>query len=157
MPEEEKQRKSLKMKGRPCYVSWKGGHRSEITIEKIRKARLRQVIPFYRTKIELKAEESLIKHSITFISQQHIEECTIPDQIISERKIAIYEDGCYWHGCSEHFPERKRKVDDAITNYLIKKGWRVFRFWEHDINKNPDIVGLTIEQELKKEVCKVEV
>lgn len=60
-------------------------------------------------------------------------------------KIAIFVDGCFWHGCPEHatwpkqnaeFWRQKIKANrhrDADTNSrLLDAGWTVLRFWEHE-------------------------
>jgi DNA mismatch endonuclease, patch repair protein len=60
-------------------------------------------------------------------------------------KIAVFLDGCFWHGCPEHPPSVKRNTDfwlekidrnrarDArSTAHLTELGWTVLRFWEHE-------------------------
>ncbi len=60
-------------------------------------------------------------------------------------KIAIFVDGCFWHGCPEHatWPKQnaefwRQKIEanrhrDADTNSrLLDAGWTVLRFWEHE-------------------------
>jgi DNA mismatch endonuclease (patch repair protein) len=60
-------------------------------------------------------------------------------------KLAVFIDGCFWHGCKEHrnIPSNNaqwwaekiqaNQVRDEETNaLLVRAGWRVFRFWEHD-------------------------
>jgi DNA mismatch endonuclease (patch repair protein) len=59
-------------------------------------------------------------------------------------KLAIFIDGCFWHGCGKHrsIPEnnsswwrekiRINQERDRTTDiHLIASGWRVLRFWEH--------------------------
>ena len=54
-------------------------------------------------------------------------------------------DGCYWHGCPEHFTVpatnfdywsakigRNRARDAETTALLEERGWCVLRFWEHE-------------------------
>jgi DNA mismatch endonuclease, patch repair protein len=61
------------------------------------------------------------------------------------QRIAIFLDGCFWHGCPEHGTMAKANADwwakkikanqlrDADTNRrLIAAGWSVLRFWEHE-------------------------
>ncbi|NTV94912.1 MAG: very short patch repair endonuclease [Thiobacillus sp.] len=61
------------------------------------------------------------------------------------KRLAIFIDGCFWHGCSEHrtIPahnarwwadkiQTNRKRDEDTTLLLQEAGWQVFRFWEHD-------------------------
>lgn len=69
-----------------------------------------------------------------------------PDFVFLRRKIAVFIDGCFWHGCSLHcrMPSSnvkywnnkiaKNKIrDKKITKALRMKGWQVIRVWEHEI------------------------
>ena len=73
-----------------------------------------------------------------------------PDISNKARKIAVFLDGCFWHGCERCFtmpktnPEFWKKKMSAnqnrrkIVNGKLKaSGWTVMQFWEHDIRKNP--------------------
>lgn len=68
-----------------------------------------------------------------------------PDVVFTRRKVAIFIDGCFWHGCPEHgtrsttnaaYWDRKlseNKARDARhTAELEAAGWQVYRFWEHE-------------------------
>lgn len=70
-------------------------------------------------------------------------------------KLAVFIDGCFWHGCPQHGMVPKsnsewwvRKLDgnrfrDAeTTSHLRALGWEVLRFWEHEI---PSGVADTID------------
>jgi DNA mismatch endonuclease, patch repair protein len=59
-------------------------------------------------------------------------------------KVAVFVDGCFWHGCPEHGTWPKANADwwrekieankrrDANTDQTLKAaGWKVLRFWEH--------------------------
>jgi DNA mismatch endonuclease (patch repair protein) len=72
-----------------------------------------------------------------------------PDIVFNTKKLAIFVDGCFWHGCSICYrrPSSNRKYwdkkllrnilrDNKNTNELRKMGWKVLRFWEHDIYNN---------------------
>jgi DNA mismatch endonuclease, patch repair protein len=67
------------------------------------------------------------------------------DLIFPSRRVAVYMDGCFWHGCAVHFVTPKTNADywgpkiagnvrrDRETDaYLEAAGWRVLRVWEHD-------------------------
>lgn len=60
-------------------------------------------------------------------------------------RIAVFIDGCFWHGCPAHgsYPkansqfwadkiQRNRQRDLETTGYLTNRGWLVLRFWEHE-------------------------
>lgn len=63
-------------------------------------------------------------------------------------KIAVFVDGCFWHGCPEHYREpksnvefwrekirRNRERDAAVSTVLEAMGWRVIRVWEHELKE----------------------
>jgi DNA mismatch endonuclease, patch repair protein len=71
-----------------------------------------------------------------------------PDFIFPELKLAIFVDGCFWHGCPKHgtkpkgnavFWRRKfsRNIarDRLVTRTLRKTGWHVLRIWEHELSR----------------------
>jgi DNA mismatch endonuclease (patch repair protein) len=73
------------------------------------------------------------------------------DIAFPSKKIAVFVDGCFWHMCPLHYrlpksntgywhPKLKANVKrDRIKEKLLKKaGWKVFRFWEHDVVRNID-------------------
>lgn len=68
-----------------------------------------------------------------------------PDVVFTRRKIALFLDGCYWHGCPDHcrIPasnrdywtakiQRNRDRDKRATEALTVAGWTVLRAWEHE-------------------------
>jgi DNA mismatch endonuclease, patch repair protein len=69
-----------------------------------------------------------------------------PDFYFLRRKLVVFVDGCFWHGCPTcgHIPHknrqfwrtkllRNRKRDKTVIRKLRSIGLTVFRFWEHDI------------------------
>src|SRR5215213_9270407 len=67
------------------------------------------------------------------------------DLVFTRVKVAVFIDGCYWHGCPEHGTTAKSNPDywnakiarnrerDAETDrLLIGAGWTVVRAWEHE-------------------------
>jgi DNA mismatch endonuclease (patch repair protein) len=68
-----------------------------------------------------------------------------PDIVFGSARMAVFVDGCFWHGCPRHgtmaksnrrFWEGKilaNKVRDTDTNRRLRAaGWRVVRVWEHE-------------------------
>lgn len=82
-----------------------------------------------------------------------------PDFVFRNTKIAIFADGCFWHGhnCRNVVPktnpdywsdkiEKNKKRDQDIVKRLESKGWTVFRIWECEIKRcklPPEILQLS--------------
>ncbi|MEV7556170.1 very short patch repair endonuclease [Streptomyces sp. NPDC089795] len=60
-------------------------------------------------------------------------------------KVAVFLDGCFWHGCPEHATQPKSNAqwwrekldknmarDRETSELLAAAGWTVLRFWEHE-------------------------
>jgi len=71
-----------------------------------------------------------------------------PDFVFPKAKVAVFVDGCFWHGCPKHFSPPannrafwRRKLaanqarDRRVNRSLRKEGWRVVRIWEHALVK----------------------
>src|ERR1700690_4266974 len=69
-----------------------------------------------------------------------------PDFIFPKFRLAVFVDGCFWHGCPKHatkpknnraFWRRKlsanKKRDRLVNQTLRARGWRVLRIWEHEL------------------------
>ncbi|MEW6121709.1 MAG: very short patch repair endonuclease [Pseudomonadota bacterium] len=77
-----------------------------------------------------------------------------PDVVFPSQRVAIFIDGCFWHGCPEHGVQpktneafwrskigRNRERDRKVTSTLQAEGWTVLRFWEHELKKDlPQVV-----------------
>jgi DNA mismatch endonuclease (patch repair protein) len=68
------------------------------------------------------------------------------DLVFTRARVAVFLDGCFWHGCPEHFQMPATNPDywelkiaanaarDAETDrLLVAEGWTVLRFWEHTV------------------------
>lgn len=68
------------------------------------------------------------------------------DIVFTRRRVAVFIDGCFWHGCPEHGRTRfnvnaeywspkiasNRERDQDTNQLLTRAGWTVLRFWEHE-------------------------
>ncbi|MFE6783805.1 very short patch repair endonuclease [Streptomyces sp. NPDC057680] len=67
------------------------------------------------------------------------------DVVFPKAKVAVFVDGCFWHGCPDHYRPAKKSGEawsqkikdnrdrDASTVVALKEqGWTVLRFWEHE-------------------------
>lgn len=75
--------------------------------------------------------------------RRHVPVFGKPDFVFPKSKLAVFVDGCFWHGCPRcyHAPasnarywrskiERNRKRDSKVKAGLRKRGWTVLRLWE---------------------------
>lgn len=67
------------------------------------------------------------------------------DVVFQSRRVAVFVDGCFWHGCPEHARPSKSNADwwsakiartrarDSETDTILRnEGWLVIRVWEHE-------------------------
>jgi DNA mismatch endonuclease (patch repair protein) len=68
------------------------------------------------------------------------------DLVFPKGRVAVFVDGCFWHGCPEHYVRPKSHVDfwaSKIVENVLRdrrqtlalenRGWRVLRVWEHEV------------------------
>lgn len=78
------------------------------------------------------------------------------DLVFTKARIAVFIDGCFWHGCSVHHRASKSNIgywhvkienniqrDRETTEVLVAAGWTVMRFWSHD---DPSSVATQIQR-----------
>lgn len=82
-----------------------------------------------------------------------------PDVAFIKKRVAVFLDSCFWHGCPRHcrLPAangkywkvkiaRNKKRDRAVNVTYRKAGWRIERFWEHELKKDPEKAIAKIEK-----------
>lgn len=83
-----------------------------------------------------------------------------PDMAFVRRKVAVFLDGCFWHGCPQHYVAPKsravfwlRKLRDnvdrgaAVDTLLNASGFRVLHVWQHELSE-PARVAARVASEL---------
>jgi DNA mismatch endonuclease (patch repair protein) len=68
-----------------------------------------------------------------------------PDVVFPRARLAVFVDGCFWHGCPEHGTQptrnshywtaklaRNLERDRRHDAFLSEAGWTVLRIWEHE-------------------------
>lgn len=86
-----------------------------------------------------------------------------PDFVFPKVRVAVFVDGCFWHGCprcykrpksNQNFWDKKfqknRRRDRQVNQKLAKLGWKKIRIWEHQL-KNPQSIISRIHKILLKE------
>lgn len=82
-----------------------------------------------------------------------------PDIVFRRQRVAVFVDGCFWHGCPKHGVRPKTNVefwrnkldknierDKRVTASLRMDGWIVIRVWEHQVRQD---VSTVVERILK--------
>jgi DNA mismatch endonuclease (patch repair protein) len=86
-----------------------------------------------------------------------------PDLAFIRFKVAVFVDGCFWHGCPSHYTKpiknadfwskklqenttRDRRVDEELRSL----GWTVIRVWGHEVKEDPlaaaTRIGKTVQE-----------
>jgi DNA mismatch endonuclease (patch repair protein) len=81
----------------------------------------------------------------------------------TKAKVAVFIDGCFWHGCPDHGVSprtnsdywsakiaRNRARDLENDRALIDQGWLVIRIWEHD---DPEEAASLVEDAVRSRHC----
>ena len=71
-----------------------------------------------------------------------------PDFVFRQMRLALFVDGCFWHGCPKHGTQpagnrsfwkkkfvRNQARDRLVNKTLRRAKWRVLRIWEHELAK----------------------
>jgi DNA mismatch endonuclease (patch repair protein) len=115
------------------------------------------------TKPEIRLRSALHRRGFRF-RKDHLLRCgevrVRPDIVFTRRRVAVFVDGCFWHGCPDHqhVPSRNRAYwvpklqgnmdrDRRVDAALIAAGWFVVRVWEHvDVKRAAEEIELCLEQ-----------
>jgi DNA mismatch endonuclease, patch repair protein len=78
--------------------------------------------------------------------RRHVSLVGKPDFAFPKKRVAVFVDGCFWHGCPTHFKApksnrnfwvtkiRTNKIRDRLAVRLLKEqGWTVVRIWQHEL------------------------
>jgi DNA mismatch endonuclease (patch repair protein) len=84
------------------------------------------------------------------------------DFALPGRRFAVFIDGCFWHGCPEHYvrprsskPFWDHKLlenldrDRRQTQGLLDAGWTCVRVWEHEVREAPEAVAALVLDQLE--------
>ena len=110
------------------------------------------------TKPELAVRSAVHRRGIRFrVAARPLPELRrTADLVLRKTRIAVFVDGCYWHGCPEHHTQPATNSeywadkiagnisrDAETTDHLQRAGWTVLRFWEHE---NPEAVADRVQE-----------
>jgi len=98
------------------------------------------------TEAELALHKSLEALGVSFTPHQAVSGTrATPDLVVTGAMLAVFIDGCFWHGCPKHRTApahnaewwraklaANRERDTRVNAELRRAGWRVIRVWEHE-------------------------
>ena len=84
-----------------------------------------------------------------------------PDISNKSKRVAVFIDGCFWHGCSRCYKEPKSNTEfwrskiirnknrrKLVRSKLREQGFTMLQFWEHQVLSDPDKVVEGISRHL---------
>ncbi len=116
--------------------------------DKHKRSEVMSRIPSKNTKLELTIRNDLYKAGFRGY-RLGVKLPGSPDITFPKAKIAIFVDGCFWHGCPLCYSEpetnaqfwRKKIADNLERDQKVNKNligirWSIIRIWEHSIEKD---------------------
>ena len=113
------------------------------------------------SKIELEFRKDLWKTGLRY-GKNSTNYFGKPDLVLLKHKAVVFIDSCFWHSCKKHgsMPqvrkkfweaklERNKQRDKEVSKSYKKKGWKIFRVWEHDIKKDRQKIVDKIKKAIK--------
>lgn len=115
------------------------------------RSRLMGRVRQHGTALELQLRKALWAAGMRYRFKTAIRLPGRPDIVFPGARVAVFVDGCFWHGCPLHgtTPKtrtdfwvskitRNRERDQEVDVRLGELGWRVVRLWEHEVKSSID-------------------
>ena len=109
---------------------------------------------------ELALRKALHAQGARFRLQRPLAKGCTPDIVLPGRRLAVFVDGCFWHGCPVHGRktpwtgpnaalweqkmERNRERDDRASRLATLAGWTVARVWECEVRQDARAVAMRL-------------
>jgi DNA mismatch endonuclease, patch repair protein len=120
------------------------------TVAKEKRSAIMRRVKSNETSLEIKLRKRLWKEGLRY-RKNDASLFAKPDISNKSKRIVVFIDSCFWHGCGEHLRMPKSNVDywihkidkdkkrDHVVNlFYRKKGWKVLRIWEHQLKLQPE-------------------
>jgi DNA mismatch endonuclease (patch repair protein) len=122
------------------------------TVNKTTRSKIMSKVKSKGTKLEEKFRKLLWGEGVRY-TKNNDHYFGKPDLLIKGKKVVIFVDSCFWHGCKDHLRmpqsnldywakkiKRNKERDSEVNKYYKENGWRVLRFWEHDLKDEKEII-----------------
>lgn len=109
---------------------------------------------------EVALRKALHAQGARFRLQRRLAKGCTPDIVMPGRRLAVFVDGCFWHGCPEHGRktkftgpnsalweekmQRNAERDRRSTALAQENGWNVVRVWECEVRGDPSGVAASL-------------
>jgi DNA mismatch endonuclease, patch repair protein len=103
---------------------------------------------------EVLLRKALHRAGARFRLHRRLAKGCVPDVVLPGRRLAVFVDGDFWHGCPTHYPARNPSGpnrglwrakfdathirDERATQLAQEAGWTVVRLWECEIKSDPN-------------------
>lgn len=117
------------------------------------------------TQPEVRLRKALHAAGVRFRLQRQLAKGCTPDIVFPAKRLAVFVDGCFWHGCPEHGRktpwtgpnaalwatkmERNAERDRRATSMAVDLGWSVLRVWECEVGRDGTDAALRVIDELR--------
>ena len=114
---------------------------------------------------EVRMRMALVRSGIKGWELHPADVAGVPDFWFAKKAVAVFVDGCFWHGCKDclRMPKQNRAYWEAkigrnvargkeVNSALWKDGVKVIRIWEHDVRARDNLANaiVKIEQALAR-------
>jgi DNA mismatch endonuclease (patch repair protein) len=130
--------------------------------ERLQRSRTMAAVPSERTSLEQRLASSMWAAGLRGWRRTARVERTRPDFAFPRYRLAVFVDGCFWHGCPRccrrpatnisywHTKlDRNIERDRQQTERLEGAGWTVLRLWGHEVTRDPRACALRVEFTLR--------
>lgn len=121
-------------------------------VSKQKRSKIMSAIRSKNTHPEIVLRKALWEKGMRFRVQYGKEKIDIA---FPSKKLAVFVDGCFWHGCSIHshipksnkeywLPKLEKNIERAKAKdeRLQKEGWKILHVWEHELNDIERILAI---------------
>jgi DNA mismatch endonuclease Vsr len=142
----------------------------EDTISKLKKtetpeqrSKIMRAVPGKNTSTEIEFRRLLCEANLRGYRLHYTKVPGSPDVVFTRLRLAIFVDGCFWHGCASCYRapktnneywtmkvRRNKDRDERVNHECFVQGWSVLRLWEHEIVKSPRATLLKVQRALKR-------
>ncbi len=121
-------------------------------VDKETRSRIMSAIRSSETNLEKRVRKALSSEGFRYRKNvKRLAGC--PDIAFISKKVVVFVDSCFWHGCKKHFRmpktnkaywknkiNRNKERDRLITKKYKNDNWVILRFWEHDFDDFDNVV-----------------